>query len=102
MGATNGQVLTITVDSANAKAAMAGFKIGLGLSGAAVMQGGDAKSKALMSERVQGVGDDAVAGPLLSVFMFRQGDVSVQLDARMLPGGRDAQIAIAKRIISKL
>jgi hypothetical protein len=34
--------------------------------------------------------------------MFRKGDVSVQLDARLLPGSRDVQIAIAKRIISKL
>jgi hypothetical protein len=48
------------------------------------------------------VGDEAISGALLSLFMFRKGDVSVQLDARLLPGGRDAQIAIAKRIISKL
>jgi hypothetical protein len=47
-------------------------------------------------------GDEAISGPLLSSFMFRQGDVSVYLDARLMPGGRDAQIAIAKRIISKL
>jgi hypothetical protein len=41
-------------------------------------------------------------GLSLSIFMFRKGDVSVQVDARLLPGGSGAQIAIAKRIVSKL
>ena len=101
-GETNGLMLTIGVDSENAKAAMAGFKLGVGLTGAIVMKGADPEGKAMMREEVKGVGDEAISGPLLSLFMFRQGDVSVQLDARLLPGGRDAQIAIAKRIISKL
>jgi hypothetical protein len=102
VGETNGQMLTIEVDSENAKAAMAGFKLGVGLTGAVVMKGADPEGKAMMREEVKGVGDEAISGPLLSLFMFRKGDVSVQLDARLLPGGRDAQIAIAKRIISKL
>lgn len=102
MGDTNGLVLTVGIDSQNARAAMAGFKLGVGLTGAAVMQGADPQAKAMMRDDVTGVGDEAVFGPLLSLFMFRKGDVSVQLDARMMPGGRDAQIAIAKRILSKL
>ena len=102
VGQTDGLVLTVGIDSENAKAAMAGFKLGMGLTGAVVMKGADPQGKAMMREDVQGVGDEAIAGPLLSLFMFRKGDVSVQLDARLLPGGRDAQIAIAKRIISKL
>jgi hypothetical protein len=102
VGDTNGLLLTIGVDSENAKAAMAGFKLGVGLTGAIVMKGADPESKAMMREEVKGVGDEAISGPLLSLFMFRKGDVSVQLDARLLPGGRDAQIAIAKHIISKL
>jgi hypothetical protein len=102
VGETNGLMLTIGVDSENAKAAMAGFKLGMGLTGAIVMKGADPESKAMMREEVKGVGDEAISGPLLSLFMFRKGDVSVQLDARLLPGGREAQIAIAKRIISKL
>jgi hypothetical protein len=102
VGKTNGLLLTIGVDSENAKAAMAGFKLGVGLTGAIVMKGADPEGKAMMREEVKGVGDEAISGPLLSLFMFRKGDVSVQLDARLLPGGRDAQIAIAKRIISKL
>ena len=102
VGETNGLLLTIGVDSENAKAAMAGFKLGVGLTGAIVMKGADPEGKAMMREEVKGVGDEAISGALLSLFMFRKGDVSVQLDARLLPGGRDAQIAIAKRIISKL
>ena len=102
VGETNGLMLTIGVDSENAKAAMAGFKLGMGLTGAIVMKGADPEGKAMMREEVKGLGDEAISGPLLSLFMFRKGDVSVQLDARLLPGGRDAQIAIAKRIISKL
>lgn len=102
VGETNGLVLTVGIDSENAKAAMAGFKLGMGLTGAIVMQGADPQGKAMMREEVTGVGDEAMSGPLLSLFMFRKGDVSVQLDARLLLGGRDAQIAIAKRIISKL
>jgi len=86
-GDANGAFLTITVSSQNARAAM---------------QGGDKKNKAAMTENIQGVGDEAISGPLLSVFMFRKGDVSAQLDSRLCPGGRDAQIAIAKNIIAKL
>jgi len=102
VGETNGLFLTVGIDSENAKAAMAGFKLGVGLTGALVMKGADPEGKAMIREEVKGVGDEAISGPLLSLFMFRKGDVSVQLDARLLPGGRDAQIAIAKRIISKL
>jgi hypothetical protein len=102
VGEANGPFLTIAVDSQNAKAAMAGFRLGMGLSGAVVMKGADSRGKAMISEDVKGVGDEAISGPLLSLFMFRKGDVSVQLDSRLCPGGRDAQIAIAKRIIPKL
>lgn len=102
VGETNGLLLTIGVESENAKAAMAGFKLGVGLAGAAVVTQAGAEGKAMMREDVKGVGDEAMSGPLLSLFMFRKGDVTVTLDARLLPGGLDAQIAIAKRISSKL
>ena len=104
LGGTDGLVLTVGIDSENGKAAMAGFKLGMGLTGAAVLKdaNADPRVKNMMREDVPGVGDEAISGPLLSLFMFRKGDVSVQLDARLLPGGRDAQIAIAKRILSKL
>jgi hypothetical protein len=101
--ADNSPMLTIEIDSQNAKAAMAGFKIAMGLTGAAIKsQGGTGGAPNLMSEDLKGVGDEAMFGPLLSLSMFRKGDVSVQIDGRLLPGGRDAQIAIAKRIFSRL
>jgi hypothetical protein len=101
-GTVNDPVLNIEVESENAKAAMAGFRLGAGL-GAAVV-GADAKPEArkLLREDVQGIGDEAVFGPLQSLLMFRKGDVSVQIDARTLPGGRDTEIAIAQRIAAKL
>jgi hypothetical protein len=102
VGETNGLLLTVGIDSENAKAAMAGFKLGVSLTGAIAMKGADPEGKAMMREDIKGVGDEAISGALLSLFMFRKGDASVQLDARLLPGGRDAQIAIARRIISKL
>ena len=101
--ASNGPMLTIEVESGNAKAAMTAFKLAMGLTGAAMKsQGGTGGAPNLLREDVKGVGDEAMFGPLLSLSMFRKGDVSVQIDGRLLPGGRDAQIAIAKRIFSKL
>jgi hypothetical protein len=101
-GAGNGPVLSIEVESENARAAMTGFKLGVGL-GAGVV-GADAKPEArkALREDVKGIGDEAVFGPLMSLFMFRKGDVSVQMDARTLPGGRDTEIAVAQRIAAKL
>jgi hypothetical protein len=81
---------------------MAGFKIGAGLGAAVVGQDAAPAAKTALREEDKGVGDEAMFGPLLSLFMFRKGDVSVQLDARTLPGGRDTEITIAKRILSKL
>jgi hypothetical protein len=101
-GTVNDSVLNIEVESENAKAAMAGFRLGAGLAAAVV--GADAKPEARKAfrEDVQGIGDEAVFGPLQSLLMFRKGDVSVQIDARTLPGGRDTEIAIAQRIAAKL
>lgn len=101
-GTANDSVLTIEVESENAKAAMAGFRLGAVL-GAAVV-GADAKPEARKAfrEEVKGIGDEAVFGPLASLLMFRKGDVSVQIDARTLPSGRDTEIAIAERIAAKL
>lgn len=101
-GATNGEVLTIELDSETAKAAMVGFRLGSGVSAAVVT--GDAKPAArkFFSEDVKGIGDEAAFGPIASLLMFRKGDVNVKLDARTLPDRRDAEIAIAKCILAKL
>jgi len=93
--ASNGFVVSIEVETENPKAAMAGFKIAM-----AAMSGGE-KNNALR-EDIHDVGDEAIMGPLASIFIFRKGNVSVTIDGRALSGGRDTQVAIGKRIASKL
>jgi hypothetical protein len=99
----NAPTLTISIDSADPKAMVAGFKTGMGLTGLAMKsQVGSGGARNLVTEDVQGVGDEGVFAPLFGMSVFRKGDVAVSIDGRMLPGGREAQIAIAKRIFSKL
>jgi hypothetical protein len=100
-GAQGAPMLTVEVETQNAKAVMAGFKLGMGLASGA-LSGADEKTQKIMREEVKGIGDEAMFGPMLSLFMFRQGDVAVQLDARTLPGGRDTILSIAKAISAKL
>jgi hypothetical protein len=96
-------MLTIGIDSADPKAMVAGFKMGMGLTGFAMKsQVGSGGAPNLVTEDVQGVGDEGMFAPLLGMSVFRKGDVAVSIDGRMMPGGREAQIAIAKRIFSKL
>jgi hypothetical protein len=94
--AANGLVISVEVETDNAKAAMAGFKIAM-----AAMTVGNDKNHALR-EDIKGVGDEAIVGPLASIFIFRKGDVAVTIDGRALTGGRDAEVAIAKRIAGRL
>lgn len=103
--AGNGATLSIEVVTDNAKAAMAGFKLGMGVVGAMAGAGNkdvDPKMRKVLYEEVSGVADEAAFGPMQTMFMFRKGDVAVTLDARGLPGGKDAELAIAKRIVSRL
>ena len=93
---SNGLVLSLELETENAKAALAAFKLAMGM-----MTAGMEKSPALR-EDIQGLGDEAVVSPLGSIFAFRKGDVAVTIDGRALPGGRDSEIAIAKRIAGKL
>jgi hypothetical protein len=96
-------MLAISIDSADPKAMVAGFKTGTGLTGFAIKSRlGSGGAPNLVTEDVQGVGDEGVFAPLFGMSVFRKGDVAVFIDGRMLPGGKEAQIAIAKRIFSKL
>jgi hypothetical protein len=101
-GLTHGPVLSIEVNSENSRAAMAGFRLGVNIGASVVAKDAKPEARTAMAEEVKGVGDEAVFGPLKTLFMFRKGDVSVKLDARMLPGGRDTEIAIAQRILARL
>jgi len=98
----NGPILTISIDSETPGAMMAAFKTGtgFGLVDRQLKSMGGAPN--LVTENVPGVGDEGVFAPLLGWSVFRKGDVAVLIGARTLPGGREAQIAIAKRIFSKL
>jgi hypothetical protein len=99
----NAPMLTVSIDSADPKATVAGFKTGMGLTGFAMKsQVGSGGAPNLMTEDVQGVGDEGMFAPLFGMSVFRKGDVAVSIDGRGLPGGREAQIAIARRIFSKL
>lgn len=101
-GASNGQVLSIEVDSENGRAAMVGYKIGLGIPAALVGKDADPKVRHAIYDEVKGVGDEAVFGRVLNMFIVRKGDVAVRVDATTLPSAYETDITIAKRIVSKL
>jgi len=99
----NAPILSITIESADPKALVAGFKTGMAGVGAGIKDRlGSGGAPNLVTEDVQGVGDEGIFAPLFGTSAFRKGDVAVYIYGRRLPGGREAQIAIAKRIFSKL
>lgn len=55
-----------------------------------------------MSEALQGIGDEALLGPMNSMLLFRKGATGVQIDLRMVPDGRARGIAIAKIVDGRL
>jgi hypothetical protein len=99
----NAPILSITIESADPKALVAGFKTGMAGVGAGIQnQLGSGGAPNLVTEDAPGVGDEGIFAPLFGNSVFRKGDVAVFIYGRRLPGGREAQIAIAKRIFSKL
>jgi hypothetical protein len=54
------------------------------------------------TERVSGIGDEALLGPMASMLVFAKGSTGVQIDLRMLPNGREKGIAIAKTVANRL
>jgi hypothetical protein len=53
-------------------------------------------------QSVAGIGDEAYVGPMGSTFMFRKGDVLVNLDLRMVGNNVDAAKLIAQKIAARL
>jgi len=98
----NGPILTISIDSESPGAVVGGFKMGTGFGMADLLSKKMGGAPNLVTENVPGVGDEGVYAPMLGWSVFRKGDVAVIVGARALPGGRDVQIAIAKRVFSKL
>jgi hypothetical protein len=63
---------------------MARFRPGAGRSAGVVNGGAKPEARKAFCEEVKGAGDEAAFGPFQSLFMFRKGDVSVQIDAHTL------------------
>lgn len=70
------------------KAAMTGFKIAMRAMGAI--------------DRVSGIGEEALAGPMGSMFIFLKNGVAVQFDLRQVARGRDRGTEMARRIAARL
>jgi hypothetical protein len=51
---------------------------------------------------VPGIGDEAYTGPMGSSFMFRKGDVMVNIDLRMAGNNAEAAKVIAQKIAARL
>jgi hypothetical protein len=79
--------LTIQYDE-NGKAHMAGMKIAAGTMGE--------------FEKISGVGDEAMLGPLGSIFVFLYKGTAVQMDLRQITEGRARGIELGKKITSRM
>ncbi len=53
-------------------------------------------------EKLTGIGDEAWLGPMASILVFSKGDVGIELDLRMVPGGRNRGIRLARLIAGRL
>jgi len=53
-------------------------------------------------QSVPGIGDEAYAGPMGATFMFRKGDVMVNIDLRMAGNNVEAAKVIAQKIAARL
>ena len=74
------------------KAMMAATKLAMGLMG-----GGQSGA-----EKLTGVGDDAILGPMASTLAFLKNGVGVHIDLRQVAGGRARGIELAKIIAARL
>lgn len=52
--------------------------------------------------RLEGIGDETWLGPLASTLVIRKGDVAVEFDLRLLPGGKERGTRLAKAVASRL
>jgi hypothetical protein len=72
-------------------AMMAGMKI-------ALLAGGGTDA----TEQLQGLGDQAVLGPLDSLLIFVKDGTGIQIDLRQVAEGRDRGIQLARRILARM
>jgi len=89
-------ILTINVNGRDGRSNMAGF------AGAYRIMAGITKQSGMKaSEDISGIGDRAVLGAIGNM-MFLKGDTSVELAGPAVLGSKDAAIALARRIASRL
>ena len=86
-----GPYFSIEVNS-NGKATIAAMKVAMG------MTTGGVKT----IENISGIGDEALMGPMDSMFVFTKNGLGVQIDLRMMTHARDRAIAMAQRILTRL
>ena len=91
-GANDGSIpyVTITVDE-NGKTTMAAMKLAMGAIGGSETV-----------EKLEGIGDEAILGPMSSMLVFIKSGASVEIDLRQVSDGRDRGIAMAKRIAARM
>lgn len=80
----------LTVDSETARQRLQGHKL------AVTMMGWKTP------DAVKLLGDDAVSGPLGSTFAVRKGDVALEMDLRLVPGGEERGVEVARRVLARL
>ena len=95
---SNGQIVSVEIETQTARANMAAFKIAMG----AMTMGVQKDQIPGLREDIKGLGDEAIVGPMASIFMVRKGDIAIFIDGRGLTGGRDAEVNIAKHILGNL
>ncbi len=54
------------------------------------------------SEKIDGIGDQAVMGPLDSMMVFVKNGTGVQIDLRLVANGRDRGIAMARHMLARM
>jgi hypothetical protein len=91
--AAGGPFFSITVDWEDGRAMLGAMKF------VTDTAGGNATK---MSERLSGIGDEAILGPMASTLIFVKGATGVQIDLRMVPNGRERGIEIAKIVADRL
>jgi hypothetical protein len=73
------------------KTMMAALKLVVGTSGVSGV-----------SEKLEGIGDEAMLGPMNSVLMFVKNGTGIQIDLRQVPQGRERGIEMARRIVARM
>jgi hypothetical protein len=73
------------------KAMLAAVKLALGAIGGSGV-----------GEKLEGIGDEAMLGPMNSILVFVKNGTGIQLDLRQVPQGRERGMELARRIVARM